>query len=364
VVEGDSGSLASVLLEVIAMLIFVFVLICNLAGIYFYRTPAINVIYSFIFLFGSICALISPIFWFQVPRNASVCTSRLWFTSLGLSIVLGTMFSRTWQLNVIYQYRKSMTAMKKNLNQRAALTQLTLVLCTILAINLLILILWQSIDPYTNVEYLSDSLELIGEWKCSSNHMAAWIILEAVFTMAILVWGLFVIYKTWSFKQAMLSETRWVFLALYNVVLNLAAVGPIVSQTTLNDNSLALAMVVSIDFCVGGIASAVLLPRLFKKGMEKSSSSRGSVSTRVTKSKKKIKGPLSPGSTEDMEVELGYPDQAQHAMELRPTITSQKQSTTAEQKNQNVDVTVENGNCIVVPNVGSLFLTCVGTGAS
>jgi len=60
-------------------------------------------------------------------------------------------------------------------------------------------------------------------------------------------------------------ETKWVFLALYNIVLNLVTVGPFLFYTNFDDDYLAFCIVVSIDFSGGGIVLAVLAPRLYQK---------------------------------------------------------------------------------------------------
>jgi len=75
-----------------------------------------------------------------------------------------------------------------------------------------------------------------------------------------------VIYNTWSFqRQTLLVETRWVLLALYNVVLNIFAIIPIFALTHVTEKIISLIVVVSIDLSGASIICAVLLPRLLQK---------------------------------------------------------------------------------------------------
>jgi hypothetical protein len=60
----------------------------------------------------------------------------------------------------------------------------------------------------------------------------------------------------------MLRETRWVLLTLYNVVLNFAAVLPLLSMGGWDDDKQAIGLVVSLEFSAGGIILANLLPKV------------------------------------------------------------------------------------------------------
>jgi len=137
-------------------------------------------------------------------------------------------------------------------------------------VNFIILIVWSAIDPYSPLFILdSDPLlqvNLTGRWACKSNNLVTWMVAESMFYLVLLIWGVFVIYQTWalSSKRGLNLETKWVLIAFYNFILNLAFLGPIFAIGKLSDASLALVMAVSIDFSGGGVILAVLLPRLLK----------------------------------------------------------------------------------------------------
>jgi len=90
--------------------------------------------------------------------------------------------------------------------------------------------------------------------------------LESLFILALLVWGVIVVYQTWTFSsgKSINLETKWVLIAFYNVILNLVFLAPLLFLGMLNDLHISLIMAISIDFSGGGIILAVLLPRLIK----------------------------------------------------------------------------------------------------
>jgi len=77
----------------------------------------------------------------------------------------------------------------------------------------------------------------------------------------------------------MLRETRWVLLTLYNVVLNFAAVLPLLSLGGWDDDKQAMGLVVSLEFSAGGIILANLLPKVLSTWRHKKTSTSASKSS-------------------------------------------------------------------------------------
>jgi len=95
------------------------------------------------------------------------------------------------------------------------------------------------------------------------------------------LFGVYVIYQTWTFqRQALLAETRWVLLALYNVILTLCVIAPLCALVNLSDAVLSLIATIGIDVSGGGIIAAVLLPRVISK-LELSETSKHSNQTKA-----------------------------------------------------------------------------------
>jgi len=84
--------------------------------------------------------------------------------------------------------------------------------------------------------------------------------------MGLISFGVYVIYYTWSLqRQILIAETRWVLIALYNIVLNLTAVIPVAILYKGSEETTAGLMSISLIFSGGGIVFAFLLPRTVKK---------------------------------------------------------------------------------------------------
>jgi len=208
------------------------------------------------------------------------------------------MFSRTWQLRAIYYIQKKDFAALKNISTTGAMVKALVSVGATIIVDFILLLSWTIADPYTAQLQILDDDRLLGKWACTSNHIAVWVSLQAVFLGIILLWGVFVIYETWAFqRKSVILETKWVLMALYNVVLNGAILIPFLSFISTGDDDIALAVIISVDFSAGGILLAALGPSLFShyfspsKGSKSnevrsksgSHSDRLEISTRVTR---------------------------------------------------------------------------------
>jgi len=245
--------------------------------IYHFSSSAINTIYSLVFVVGTLLTLLSPVFWFIHPETRAICEARVWTACIGFTVLLATMFSRTWQLNDIYHLQKRKDIDRLKQKTRKTLVQLTLTLGGVIFTNILILLLWSTIDPLLPEWRNESTTELTGYYTCSSHQIVPWIVLEVVYFLFLLCFGVYVIYNTWSFqREVLLVETRWVLLALYNVILNIVAVMPLLTLVSLTERILSLVVVVSIDLSGASIICAVLVPRLIEKLELSKSGSKGS----------------------------------------------------------------------------------------
>jgi len=133
-----------------------------------------------------------------------------------------------------------------------------------LVINIIVLGIWHVVDPYRSSLQMVDEVRMLGKYTCTSTYLPIWVSFEIVFFGINLLWGVFVIYETWSFqKKSVILETRWVLIALYNVVLNGAVLIPTLSTQPPDDDTISLSIIVSIDFSATGIIFAVLGPTTY-----------------------------------------------------------------------------------------------------
>jgi len=194
---------------------------------------------------------------------------------LNLVILLASMFSRTWQLRAIYKLDKhKRIAEIRSLNPIAnAILKLVYALLTFVVADIVLLSIWSLVDPYHAEFIVVSDADLIGSWKCSSLYLGAWLGLQILLLSGMIIFGIMVIYQTWTFSnQNVVLETRWVLMALYNVVLVVVSMTPLFTLSSLDDETLSIVMGVMIDFSALGIIFAVLLPRVVKNLLYGSSS--------------------------------------------------------------------------------------------
>jgi len=146
-----------------------------------------------------------------------------------------------------------------------AIFKLILVLLVFIIVDVILLMIWTFVDPYEPKFLLVDNADLVGAWYCTSNNLRLWLTLQLVLLSGMIVFGIMVIYQTWTWSnENVVLETRWVLIALYNIVLVMVSLSPFLSSTALSDESVAIVMGIGIDFSALGIIFAVLLPRVIK----------------------------------------------------------------------------------------------------
>jgi len=127
------------------------------------------------------------------------------------------------------------------------------------------LTIWSSVDPYSAEFVVVDDTALLGLWQCHSDRTAVWMSFQILLLSGMIIFGIVVIYQTWTFSnQNVVLETRWVLIALYNIILVLVSSIPFLTLSNLNDSTLSVVMGVAIDVSALGIIFAVLLPRVVK----------------------------------------------------------------------------------------------------
>jgi len=260
---------------ILVIIILIIVLLLSFMHTYYFRSSRIHVSYSLVLILGSIVTLTAPLFWFSTPNTPGVCLGRVWFTSLGFVILLASMFSRTWQLRTIYKLDKSkrigeIRQLKPVAN---AILKLVYALVTFVVVDIILLTIWSSVDPYSPEFVVVDDTALLGLWQCHSDRTAVWMSFQILLLSGMIIFGIVVIYQTWTFSnQNVVLETRWVLMALYNIILVLVSSIPFLTLSNLNDSTLSKAMGVAIDLSALGIIFAVLLPRVVKNLLYGSSS--------------------------------------------------------------------------------------------
>lgn len=159
--------------------------------------------YALCLLFGCSAAFASAIFFYLVPRSDAVCELRKWLICVGLTVLLGVMFARGWQLHAL----KSGPRVISTLN-------LLIIVSIISSIQVVILICWSVIDPWASADRFSNDIDLQARYICHSDHLIVWLLIELAFFLVLLAWGIYVVYATWRNRAAV--DSRWILIAVYN----------------------------------------------------------------------------------------------------------------------------------------------------
>lgn len=107
--------------------------------------------------------------------------------------------------------------------------------------------IWTGTDLWEAKRIVTDNIELIDELACVSRTgaLTAWLIVEIVFLAGMCVFASFVVYRTWEMKQSV-SESKFILLYSYFVLLTLALIIPWIVTVQPNDNGIFYFASVSI----------------------------------------------------------------------------------------------------------------------
>jgi hypothetical protein len=67
------------------------------------RCTTMVLVYQFMLMSGIILTYLSVIFFYQTPTSDATCHLRIWFPTLGYTLILVATFERTWQIHTVYE---------------------------------------------------------------------------------------------------------------------------------------------------------------------------------------------------------------------------------------------------------------------
>lgn len=129
--------------------------------------------------------------------------------AIGLTILLGVMFARGWQLHALKSGPRVISTVK-----------LLIIVAVIAGLQIIILVCWSAIDTWESRIQSSNEIDLTGRYECRSDHSLVWLLLELGFFLLLLGWGIYVVYATWSNRAAV--DSRWTLIAVYNSAFQIA----------------------------------------------------------------------------------------------------------------------------------------------
>ncbi|EDV23193.1 uncharacterized protein TRIADDRAFT_64091 [Trichoplax adhaerens] len=227
-----------------------------------------------LFLLGCILCYVSVVIhgseainYQSLPALQVICTARIWTLIIGFTLAFGSLFSKMWR---VYKIFTNKTAKSVIIRDRQ-LFSITVILALI---DLVLLTLWQIIDPLvptwqvvnlTTMRTQSNILIRESYLICTCSNITIWIGITLAYKFVVLIFGAFLSWETRSVNIPALNDSYHVGLSIYNVVI-ICTIGflinilvPVTPQT---------AFVVTgtfIIFCTTSIVCFIFFPKVKSK---------------------------------------------------------------------------------------------------
>ena len=181
---------------------------------YCHPGSAMSVFFNIFVLTGCTMCYMANIAYTMIPTD-QVCQSRVWLTAVGFAMLYGGMFARSFQFYWAYQASKNPN---NDINLPLIIGQ---TLVVILGIQLLLLGIWQAVDPYHAVHVKIDDLRLTHELECDSVNFTMWTGLEISYFLGLLNFGIYILVQSWEVRN-LFTDSRYIMVLAYNTIVVLA----------------------------------------------------------------------------------------------------------------------------------------------
>jgi gamma-aminobutyric acid type B receptor len=226
-------------------------------------TKAAGLAFALCFLVGCLLNYVSVFFWAISPELDVYCQARYAFVMLGYSLILGAMFSKSWEVNKVFSAGESGVA---NPFQEVPWWQFCRVFFTIVALQgVLLLILMVSDAPFS-VSINIDAINFQSIHECHVRRPQVWIGLEAAYFVLLLVWGAYLAYETrdvWL-KYNYPNESRSILLSIYNLAFCCIILVPLITTLEVSYETLFFLVSIAILWPTSFALSSVYMPKLAK----------------------------------------------------------------------------------------------------
>eukprot|EP01102_Stenamoeba_stenopodia_P002994 TRINITY_DN1292_c0_g1_i1.p1 TRINITY_DN1292_c0_g1~~TRINITY_DN1292_c0_g1_i1.p1 ORF type:complete len:747 (-),score=124.36 TRINITY_DN1292_c0_g1_i1:183-2423(-) len=260
----------------------------------------IPVLYDTCFHLGALLSYLPVIFFYLVPDQDWVCQARMWLTGIGFTIFLGSMFTRTFQMHMLLMLLKRNTITKNMSKSRIkfkALMQFIMCVSACILIQVILLIVWTSVDPLKAELSVINEIERTASWVCKGDNVWVWLGLEIGFFVCLIIYGIFVIYAIWRTDKV--KNAKWMLMSIYNFLIIMAALIPIAAIIEIKDEQVFYIAAFGIAFSLSSCLFIMSLPRTGKhiKALLNLQSLSSNISTRSfgTRSKTMNQSTLSAG---------------------------------------------------------------------
>ncbi|EDV21428.1 uncharacterized protein TRIADDRAFT_60056 [Trichoplax adhaerens] len=158
-----------------------------------------------------------------VPKSAlrHMCTIQIWLLSLGFTIAFGSVTVKSWRIYKIFFNPTKIRMVIRDIQLFGRLIQL-------LAVDIVILSLWTTIDPITIMEnnigspkrIVTANIETIVMHRiqiCYSKYTSVWLAVTLSYKLLLLLVGVFLAWKTRKVSIDSLNDSHSLAMTVYNI---------------------------------------------------------------------------------------------------------------------------------------------------
>lgn len=191
------------------------------------------------------------------------CRFSTWVACFGFTLGFGGMFLKTWRVHKIFLNRTKKMVISDY--------QLFAMLGLFISIDLLILMVWEIIDPLYASKYYSEREEYSSstdtQYKpyyidCTSAHPSVWLSVIYAYKGLMLAFGAFMAWETRNVTFAALNDSRHIGISVYNVVFPCALGMTVVNVVDYHPDVTFAVLSVLVVFCTTITLCLVFLPKI------------------------------------------------------------------------------------------------------
>ncbi|XP_022088746.1 gamma-aminobutyric acid type B receptor subunit 1-like [Acanthaster planci] len=151
----------------------------------------------------------------------SMCKAKTWCLSTGFSLAFGSMFCKTWRVHKIFTNKTAMRMVLKD-------HRLLIWVAVLVLLDIVILILWEILDPLVAVERLGakvvdnendDVVYTPIRLFCESRNQIYWIGTFYIIDGLLLIFGAFLAWETRKVSIPALNDSKYIGICVYNVLI-------------------------------------------------------------------------------------------------------------------------------------------------
>ncbi|XP_065346154.1 gamma-aminobutyric acid type B receptor subunit 1 isoform X2 [Cloeon dipterum] len=196
----------------------------------------------------------------------AVCQARAWILTLGFTLGYGAMFSKVWRVH------RLTTKSKQDGKKKVEPWKLYWMVGGFLIVDIILMLCWQIIDPLQrSIEIFpledpsstDDDIKIRPELEhCESHHNNVWLGILCGYKGLILIFGLFLAYETRSIKVKQINDSRYVGMAIYNVVVLCLITAPVIMVIASQQDASFAFEALAIIFCCFLSMALVFVPKI------------------------------------------------------------------------------------------------------